>query len=187
MASLVEDNAQSINVNDNQGFTEWLVNQPGTNGSGRLGYRGAECLKANGDQMMHYAKQYAEQHQSALTSNWNHNLADSKEAINSRYHEYQQGIPKETTIGARHATGQRQIRERGAQQGLAPNHMVDKTAVSQVENLFHEDHAKLDQGKISISQQGNAETSKVSAEQSRKRHGSLIHDMAHNLDTKDHV
>lgn len=186
MASKVEEKADSINVNANQAFAEWLVNQPGTDGKGRLGYRGAERLKQDTDGMMHYARQYAEQHQSTMTSHWQRNLAATKGEITHRYQAEQQHIPDQSTIETHRSINKSDIENRAHHQGLVPEHVIDHSAKQQAENLLNDNQRKVSDGKKDIAHQGKVETKKVKDERSRDRHGTLLGDMWNDIDTKDH-
>jgi conjugal transfer mating pair stabilization protein TraG len=186
MAGIVAEKADSINVNSNQAFTDWLINQPGTDGKGRLGYRGAERLKQDPDAMMHYARQYAEQHQSSITSNWQHGLDSTKSEIVNRYQSHRQNIPTESMIETQRSANKGAINHQAHQQGLVPDRMIDHSAKKQTENLLNTNQSKVDAGKKDISHKGEIETNKVKEEQGRERSGSLWGDMWNDIDTKDH-
>jgi hypothetical protein len=186
MASKVEEKADNINVNANQAFTEWLVNQPGTDGKGRLGYRGAERLKSDTEGMMHYARQYAEQHQSSITSNWQHGLSSTKSQIANRYQANQQAIPNEASLLASRVVNKSGIETHARNQGLVPNHVIDPSAKKQTEDLLSINQSKVNDGKNTISHKGEIETKKVKDEQVRDRHGGLVSDVWNDIDTKDY-
>lgn len=186
MASRVEEKADSINVNANQAFTEWLINQPGTNGTGRLGYRGVEHLKNQPDEMMHYAKSYADLHQSSITSNWQRNFPATEGEIAKRYAAYQEGLPQEADVLAKSAINKSDISNKAHQEGLVHDHVIDPSAKYQTEDLLHENQKKVDGGQKEMAKKGEAETKKVQAEEARKRHGSLVGDVLLGIDTQDY-
>lgn len=186
MASLVAEKADTINVNSNQAFADWLINQPGTDGRGRLGYRGAERLKQDPEGMMHYARQFTEQHQSALSSNWQHNLPSTKGEITQSYHSQQQSIPKEPTVSTHHASNRENISQQANQHGVVPHQIIDSSAKAQTENALQSGQSRIHEEKKHIDQKASAETQKVKQEQSRHRSDGLLSDLWNGIDTKNY-
>lgn len=186
MASLVEEKADSINVNSNQAFVEWFINQPGTDGKGRLGYRGAERISHDPNAMMFYARQYAEQHKPAVTSNWQHDLASKKDEIIHIHHSKQQNLPNQSKVQSHHSLTNDDIHHQANQKGLSPNHVIDHSSVQQTEELLKNNQSAIANEKTKITDEAEAEKTKVNNESKRERHGNLFKDMWSDIDTKDY-
>lgn len=185
MASWVAEKADSINVNTNQAFADWLINQPGTDGRGRLGYRGAERLKQDPEAMMHYAHQYAEQHQSTVLSHWQGNLASTQKEVEKEYQMHRQQGVNEAFVSAKHAVDKGRIMREAHSQGLNPGHFIDPQAKSQTENVLKTNQVEVNDSKNAIADRSDAEIKQVKTEEMRTRNGSLLGDMVTGINTKD--
>lgn len=185
-ASLAQDNAQSINANANQQFMDWMSNQPGTNGQGKMGLHQAETLMKDPNMQMYYAKQYMEQHRSELTSNWNHGMAHNKSQIESHSHANSRQISKSESVSSGYRASSKEIDTRAHHQGLSPENFVNTSARENATRQLDAASDKVRKEHNVISQKGSNQSSRVEVEKNTQRNGSLAKDFISNVDTKEH-
>ena len=184
-ASLAQDNARSINANANQNFMEWMSNQPGTNGQGKMGLHQAETLMKDPNMQLYYARQYSEQFKPQFESNWNHGMAHTKTQIETQHQSNNRHITKAASVHA-YRSGSHAIHERSSHQGLVPEKFIDNSARSNTEGSLKNSQSRIDKEHIEILDGGANQKHKVNTEQSRIRHGGLTSDLIHDVDTKDY-
>ena len=125
-ASFAQDNAVSINSDASQAFYEWVQNQPGTDGKGRLGANGVETMQQQDPiGFANYAKQFAEQYSTNMTQRWQGQQPASAAAVQAAHERHNQSIPSKSVIESGHQIGQQQINESANAHGLGSGTIVD--------------------------------------------------------------
>lgn len=184
-ASFVTEHAGAIQVNASQQYADWLANQPGTNGQGRMGYGSIEAIHKDPHLAEQYANQFMEQHKSQFTSNWNHGLTSSKEGIHHQYQQSSYQNQSTSSVEASHGRNKQSVLQHAYQEGLHSN-MVDTSAQQQAESMISQNKNQIDKSHHKISQDGMSQTNKVNTEESRERHHGLSRDLVSDIDTKNH-
>jgi len=168
MASFAEENAESININASQHLAEWMMKRPGTHGIGHLGARGAELMMKDPGHMQYYTKQYVEQHQSSITSDWHRGMAHTKDQITKQFAVNNQQI-KGTTAAVNYYQNHKAVTVANSrQEGLVPNHTVDQSAVNQTENILHQNEMKIEEDKINLIKRGEHDLKQAKEDQLKK-------------------
>lgn len=185
-ASLARDNAQTINANANQHFMEWMSNQPGTNGQGKMGMHQAETLMKDPNMQMYYAREYSEQFKPQLESNWNHGMAHTKGQVQSHYQSNNRHISKPSATISAYQSGEHKIHQQATNQGLTPENIIDSQSRQKTESALNNAKSRIETEHLEILEGGASQKSKVNSEQSRSRHGGLAHDLINDIDTKEY-
>lgn len=184
-ANLAEEHAQNIRVNASQEYAQWLFNQPGTDGRGRLGVHGVEALKDDHVMSQHYVGQYVEKMKRDFESTWAHGLASSEGEIKHHFQDNNQQIKNPSSVGANYQHNANDMLTKSHNQGIDPNALIDSMAKHQTENLIQTSKNKVLAGENNVMQKGENQHTKVKDEESRHRNASLFRDMAHGINTKD--
>lgn len=185
-AARVEEHAASIQVNASQQYADWIANQPGTNGQGRMGYHSIEAIHKDSHLAQQYANQFMEQYKSQFESNWNNGLTATKEGIHHQFQANNQKIQNSSSVQSSHETNKNKVLQQSHQDGLVPNHFVDTSAKQQTEKMISNNEIQVSESHNEISQSGQHQKDKVNTEESRQRHGGLTHDLIHDVDTKNY-
>lgn len=183
-ASRMEEHAASIQVNGTHEYSQWLENQPGTNGKGKMGARSIEAINKDPHLSQYYANQFIEQYKSKLESNWNHGFTTSKEGIHQQFETNSQGIPTSNSLHKIHDTNVSQIKNQSGKEGLRGS-LVDTSARQQVENALSENNHVITGQKANLIAQGETEKTSVHYQESKERHGGLVNDLVHDINTKN--
>jgi hypothetical protein len=185
-ASFAEEHAASIQVSGAQRFSEWIANQPGTNGQGRMGPRSVEAIQKDPVLAQHYANQFLDQYKQEIAGNWNHGLSSTKQGIQSQFHSNNHHTQGASAVQAFGDAQKTHIQQQSNQDGLTSNRFVDDSAKKQTNRALINNQKEVSGGGERIVQQGSQEQTKVQGEESRERHGGLWHDLTHDIDTKNH-
>lgn len=184
-ASRAEEDAFRIDAAAQNEFQSFIANHPGTDGKGKLGIDSVPHIMHDPELRDKFLKEFAGSYKTKIENNWDHGLSHSDQAIKNTYQKNNQHLPNASSIKSTSEHNNKQIQDRAEKIGLTSNHLIDHSIKKQVENTMV-DHAKTVYEKNqSINQDGNAIQDKVHQEQSKKRHGGLIRDMTHDINTKD--
>ncbi|HEX4045773.1 MAG TPA: conjugal transfer protein TraG N-terminal domain-containing protein [Gammaproteobacteria bacterium] len=186
MASFAQEKSESININENQHFKDWLINQPGTNGEGRLGYRGAERMVNKPEMMRYYAGQYMEQNRQRIESNWNQQIPHTQAEIEHSHRTHQSLSKGESSPKTFYQRYERALTQQANNNGLIQGQTVDKSIASKTEHAMMDAENQVNARQNDILEQGSKEEKQITTEQQRKRHGSLYDDMLNDIDTKNY-
>jgi conjugal transfer mating pair stabilization protein TraG len=185
-ASFAEEHAASIQVSGAQRFSEWIANQPGTNGQGRMGPHSVEAIQKDPVLAQHYANQFLDQYKQEIAGNWNRGLPSTKQSIQGQFHSNSHHTQGSSAVQAFGDSQKTHIQQQSNQQGLMSSRFVDTSAKEQTDHALINNHKQVSGEGENITQQGNKQQTKVQGEESRERHGGLWHDFAHDIDTKKH-
>lgn len=184
-ANKAEEDAVRIDTVGNQEFVNWVANQPGSDGTGKLGTDSVRHIMHEPELRDKYLKSFAENYKKEIENKWSHGLPHSSQAIQKTYHENNKHIPNSSKIQNTNKTEHQQMEERARTSGLTPNHLIDYSAKKQTEEIIKNNAEEVYKSHQSINKDGNVIQQKVENEKSRERHGSLASDMWNNIDTKE--
>ncbi|MHB1948898.1 MAG: conjugal transfer protein TraG N-terminal domain-containing protein [Gammaproteobacteria bacterium] len=184
-AARVEEHAASIQVNGTQEYNQWLENQPGTNGHGKMGSRSIEAINKDPHLSQYYANQFIEQYKSKLESNWNHGLEISKEGIHRQYETNNQKVPSMSSIHSSHNSNVNSLEKQANQEGLHSQNFIDTSAKQQTDKLLSSNQNQISNKADDLSQRGTSQKEAVTNQESRHRHAGLTHDLLHGINTNN--
>ena len=185
-ASLAQENAAMINANAGQKMMEWISNQPGTNGKGKLGMSQVSTLMKDPNMQMYYAKQYMEHYKPQLEANWHHGMAYNQSGIEHKFHANNQRIEQKNAVVAEYKHGVSAISQQATQQGLVAEKLVSQKARADVENKLTQADASVNHDHNEINKEAGNKVNLVNREEARKRHGGLAADFVKDIDTKNY-
>jgi len=184
-ASFAEEHAASIQVSGAQRFSEWMANQPGTNGQGRLGPHAVEAIQKDPVLAQHYANQFLDQYKQEISGDWTHGLSSTKQGIQSRFHSSNQ-TPSTSSVQTFGDANKTSILQQSNQAGLSDKHFVDQSARDQTDHMLFDNKKQISSESRDIAQKGDQQQIKVKTEESRERHGNLAKDFFSDIDKKDY-
>jgi hypothetical protein len=188
-ASYAEERANSINDNASQHFKEWLMNQPGTDGKDRMGYSGAAAVLQDPNAAMHYGSRFMEEYKHEIESGFSadsnkHHLSATDKEIKHHYESNNHRIKQGGQIRSGYQNEKREIDEKASNQGLA-NTLVDHSIKTDTENKLAAGKHDTEAGKDKVAKTGLQEIDAFHAENSRARHGGLLHNLKNGIETKE--
>lgn len=185
-ASIAQEKSALVNANASQGFKEWISNQPGTNGTGKMGLKQVESVLKDPNMQMYYANQYVEQYKSQFENNWSHGMAHTKGQIENQFQSSNKSVSAQSSISANYETNKGKVQHTATNQGLVPE-SISPSARSDAENMVIENSNKLSTRQNEIKSESAVEKNKITNEKSNVRHGGLLGDLWNGVDTKDHT
>jgi len=187
MASYTQEHANSIQINGTQGLRQYIAAQPGTNGTGRIGPAQVESIQNDPHLASYYANQYMEQYKHEVESNWNHGLAANKHDIQSKFQGNNTHVQDRETAASFNEKNKAELIHKSSAAGLENSHTLDTSAVSQANQILSDNKHHIDSRHDEISKNVDQHQKTVENEETRKRHGGLVRDLTHDIDTKEHV
>jgi conjugal transfer mating pair stabilization protein TraG len=189
-ASYAVEQADSINMNGGQKLKEWIMNQPGTNGKGRMGYDGAEAILKDPEATKPYASRFMEQYKHEIESNYQsmsqaHHLTSTQSGIHHQYEANNHQIKGNSAVQSAYASDQSRITQSAEATGLRQENLIDYSIKDKTEHQIANNRQQVNVGENIVHQKGSAEIDKVHAEAAHKRNGGLTHDLASDVDTKN--
>jgi conjugal transfer mating pair stabilization protein TraG len=183
-ASRVEEDAVRIDTVGNNELTNWIANQPGSDGKGKLGLDSVRHIMKDPVLRDHYLKDFAESYKANLEKDWNHGLSNSEHAVQNSYRNNNKHIPDASKIISTNHADHAQMEERARISGLTPNHFIDDSIKPKTESMINNSSADVTKKNREINKIGSEIVHGIEHEKSNKNHGSLLGDMWNNIDTK---
>lgn len=182
-ATWVEEHADQVQVNASQHFADWLANQPGTNGRGRLGYHAIETLNNDPVLAKHYASQFVEQYSHELKTDWNKGLSSTKSQITHDFHQMNHAVSHEDKTQQFYNDNKNKIVEDGKHHGFSENHFINDKAKQDAEKQISNNQHDVTEKEKGIQRDGQVHQAYVDREEHRKRHSSIAADLKNDVDT----
>lgn len=186
MASYFEENSVHIDDNLTNEFVDWLAKQPNRDGTGKLGIDSVPAIMHDPEYKNKYLQKFANEYKTQFEHDWNHGLSHSKHAIEQTYQNNNRQINSSNTISQFNQTNEKSIRKKSHSEGLSKNHLVNESAKQDTEKNLLADKSNVDTGLNEVDNKGQVVTQKVESEKNIQRHGNLIHDFIHDIDTSNH-
>lgn len=186
-ASKVEEDAFRIDTVGNQELVNWIANQPGTDGRGKLTLDSVPHIMKDPELRSHYLKGFAENYKADLEKDWNHGLSGSSQAIQHSYEKNNKKVPDAAKIQSSYNTDRAHVEDKANATGLTQNQFIDYSIKPKTESTIYKTDQNVHQKDEDINNQGNEIKQHIEKEKSKKSHDSLTSDMWNNIDTNSHA
>lgn len=185
-ASKAEEYGARIGINGQQELMSYIAKQPNRDGSSTIGTTGVPGVMRDPELREKYINQFINSHRAEFENNWARDLPHSQQSIEKIYHKNNHAIQDDAHVKKIDHDNRMHMADKAKAQGLHNNQLIDHTIKNQVmDTMVEKAHQTHDQNNA-INQEGNVIKNKFESEQSRKRHGGLMKDFIHDIDTKNH-
>jgi len=166
--SATHSQENSVNVSSNasqaffNGMREWMANQPGTNGNGKLGVRAFEQMQTTDPELFAgYAKQYAEQFNTATPH------VSSPASVAGAHNRHNQSIPSGAAVEQNYDIQQQQVNDEAGKHNLSNGSIVDQSAKRNAHALTQDAAQHVGQKRQELDQKSQSTVQKVRGEMSK--------------------
>lgn len=184
MAQTAKEDGKNINSNLSQVFMEWLPNQPGTDGKGRMGVTNAENMITHHPE---FAKQYAEKFSRQYTSDLlkkNDQLPTSHQSVKHSDRNYPQ---KQSNLESEFHHAKSDVSSKAGEKHLTTDFHIDEAPKNNTESMIQLNRNNLQQGKQHIDGEGQKRMDNVEHENQRHptRHNNKLVDFVKGIDISE--
>lgn len=184
MAQTAKEDGKNINSNLSQVFMEWLPNQPGTDGKGRMGVANAENMIIHHPEL---AKQYAEKFSQQYTSDLlkkNDHLPTSHQAVKHNDSNYPQ---KQSNLESEFHHAKSDVSKKAADKHLTRDLHIDESPKINTESMIQLNRNNLQQGKQHVDGESQKRMDNVEHEKQRHptRHNNKLVDLVKGIDISE--
>ena len=150
MASYAEENAVNINANYSQRLFEFIANQPGTQGQGKMGMSSVDAIARDPELARSYVNDFIRQEANQLFSGKQNNIG-SPLSVKEAYASQKVQVPSSVTTLSQSFEDRKQMADTATAKQLSDPSFIDNTAVVQANNIYqsavqssNQDHSKQD-------------------------------------------
>lgn len=188
--SYIEDHAESINFNMTQQFSEWMINQPGTNGRGRLGVTGAAAMLRNSTDAEPYIQRFIDSHPLPQNSGFKVNqLSLEEDKVRAHFNEQKVDYSdkKIDSIKHQYISNKNEVNKNNLAKSLSNEIVSDKPMTAEYQGLKSEFDAQLSSRKSHVLNRGSTVKSHVQEEEKQqdKRYGMVTTNLLTGINTTE--
>jgi conjugal transfer mating pair stabilization protein TraG len=144
VASQSLDDSRNVNSNLGQVFKEWMMQQPGSNGKGKMRIEHVESIMTKHPYIATgYAQRFSDEYVKNVASHWNNTPTSSGKDI---YHAYQTHNNKDmnnASVQSDYNKNTESIDKKASHDGMSKNHQIDASAKIDTEKLIQSNHNTL--------------------------------------------